>query len=187
MAEVIYTNEITPPEESVGPGVTVRNPPTTEESEMRDTTRTERGAIMPQMPATQALIQETPVAEALEPGDLAMESNPMPTAEAPSVEHNDSNTIPSAAVVAAEPSPEQSAPSVTATGVEDPSGHSDADGNATEPPNQREISATGWLVPPAATPTSKITFDGRPLPFVTHYLVHTRMHSYNLCLDITSA
>lgn len=175
MAEVTYTNEITPAEESVDAGDTVlqANPPRTEESGTKSTATTDTGAIMPQMPATQALTQEMSAAEALEQGDLAMESNPMTTAEAPSVEHRDSSNNPSAAVVAVKPSPAYSGPSVSATGAEDPSGHSYAHGNATEPPYQRETSATGWLVPPAATPFSKITFDGTLLPFVFVYLVHT--------------
>lgn len=190
MAEVSYTDGITPPKENVGPGETTpqTNPSMIEEVEERTTATTGIDAISPQMPATQASTEEMPAPEAFAPRDLAMESNLMTTAEAPSIEHGTSNTVPSAAGVAAEHSTASvtaagaetssgyAVPLVPAAGVETPSKHSDTHGHATELPHQWDTSATGWLVRPAATPISKITFDGTHLHFASVYLIHDQMH-----------
>jgi len=158
---------------------------------MITTATTEAETVIPRVLTTEALTPEMPAPEAFAPDDLAMESNPITTVESPSVEHNDSNNVPSVAAVAVEASPEYSVPPVTAAGAEPSSenlppsvaaaglellsGHSDAYGNA--PPNRPETTATGWLGPPAATPISKITFDGTPLPFASVHLIITQMDS----------
>jgi len=156
MAEVSYTDGITPPKENVGPGETTpqTNPSMIEEVEERTTATTGIDAISPQMPATQASTEEMPAPEAFAPRDLAMESNLMTTAEAPSIEHGTSNTVPSAAGVAAEHSTASvtaagaetssgyAVPLVPAAGVETPSKHSDTHGHATELPHQWDTSAT---------------------------------------------
>lgn len=182
MAEVTNTDGTTPAEGNVGPSEAVpqANPPMTDELGITTIPKIETEVAMPQVPTTEPANHDMPAPEAFAPGDLAMESNPTTTAEAFPLEHMDSNTVPSVAIVAAEPSPELSGPSVMAAGAEpsseysassvaaaeanSPSEYADAYGNTAELPNQAETSASGWLVPPAATPTSRITFDGTPLP-----------------------
>jgi len=192
MAEVTYSGGSKPPNgnASLGESIPQTNPPLTEETEMK---KAETEAMMPEISATQALTQEMPAPEAFTTADLAMESNPMTTAEAPSVDHSDSNAIHPFAAAATDPTTENSTSSATAAGAEPLSDYSapmvaaaeadtapeepEAYANASEYPNQRETSALDWLVPPAATPMSKISFDGTPLPFtVVHSLIPHVFH-----------
>lgn len=89
--------------------------------------------------------------------DLAMENNPAVTAEAPSRT--------------------SAATSTFTTTIEPPNEYAGINEGQPEPVLLPETSATGWLVPPAlSTPTSKITFDGTRLTFVSVYLINPQMY-----------
>lgn len=169
MAEITYTIGISPPEESLGSNEIALRTDTPMTEEIRTTTPTtqEPETLILQVPSTEAPLQPMPVHQAFAPDDLAMESNPMTTAEIPPVDNNKSTL----------------APPVTATAAEPPPVYSHAYGNAPELLNQPETSATGWLVPPAAAPVSRITFDGTLLQFVSIFLIMPQMHSIRFDIE----
>lgn len=161
------------------------NAPTIEEKATTTPLNTTNESIA-NLPPTETPSQDMPASEGLVPSDLTMDSNPMTTANPPSIEHIDKNTanligkavaepsqrVPSSSVIATggRLSPTHSSHWLTTAGAQDPSDHGDADEGSSEATSPPAMSATGWLVPPAKTPTSKITFDGT-LPFSSS--VHT--------------
>ena len=146
MAEVNNAGSVVPPE--------LRTVAKAEEEEVvadtqmtGETATSTVGAPMSEVSSAVAPTPGMPAPEGFTPGDLAMNMNPATTAQAPSVDHNPINSEPSSFVAAS-----QAAPQYTATPEDDP-----------RPAPLPATSATGWLVPSAATPASRITFDGMSL------------------------
>ena len=141
MAEVNNTDGVTLSEASA---VIHATQPPLETHVMGDTTVPTMGASVSEAHAMMAPTMRAP--EAFTSGDVATNQNPVTTAglQPPFGDQDSSTTNHPQAAVASEVQPEL------------PQIHQ----NTPNPNAAPEISATGWVVPSAVPPASRITFDG---------------------------